>query len=105
MQEPYLSRRINVLENVILFESRNQPLKIDNLMSNQPKKSKRDIRTFEAEDDVAKMLDDAISAGAQLKDLVNEALRIHGPEVLAAKVKELRKKADEIEKRIGGGKR
>lgn len=73
--------------------------------SKSGKSAKRpNMKSFEADDDVAKMLDDAIAAGAQLKDLVNEALRTYGPEVLAEQVKELRRKADEIEKKIVGGK-
>ena len=63
------------------------------------------MRSFEAEDDVAQMLDEAVSSGAILKDLVNAALKRYGPEILAERVKELRKKADAIEKKIGGGRR
>jgi hypothetical protein len=74
-------------------------------MTDQKKSKKRNMRSFEADPDVAQMLDDAVASGAQIKDLTNEALRLYGPGVLAKQVKELRKKADEIEKRISANKR
>jgi hypothetical protein len=41
------------------------------------------IRSWEADPDVAKLLDLAVSTtGASLKEIVNEALRVHGPAII-----------------------
>lgn len=41
------------------------------------------IRSWEADPDVAKLLDLAVSTtGASLKGIVNEALRVHGPAII-----------------------
>jgi len=57
-------------------------------------KPKRRIRTFEADEDVGKMLDAAIDAGLTLGSLVNDALREVGPEMLSRKSERIRKIAD-----------
>jgi hypothetical protein len=46
--------------------------------SNRPR-----IRSWEADPDVAKLLDLAVmTTGASLKSIVNEALRVHGPAII-----------------------
>jgi hypothetical protein len=41
------------------------------------------IRSWEADPDVAKLLDLAVTTtGASLKEIVNEALRVHGPAII-----------------------
>ena len=41
------------------------------------------IRSWEADPDVAKLLDLAVmTTGASLKSIVNEALRVHGPAII-----------------------
>lgn len=67
-------------------------------------KIKRDMRSFEADDDVAKMLDAAIAAGQTAKELTNLAIRKHGPEILRGMVKEMREQAAELEKKIPASK-
>lgn len=64
----------------------------------------RDMRSFQADEDVAKMLDAAVQAGQTIKDLVNFAVRTHGPTILREMAQEMRDKASELEKKIPGGK-
>ena len=48
------------------------------IRSNRPR-----IRSWEADPDVAKLLDLAVlTTGASLKSIVNEAIRIHGPDII-----------------------
>ena len=47
------------------------------------------IRSWEADPDVAKLLDLAVSTtGASLKGIVNEALRVHGPAIIKRLIEE-----------------
>jgi hypothetical protein len=64
------------------------------------KGNKRDIRTFEPDTDVAEMLDLAIESGESLGELVNAAVRKHGPGVLRERVEQLRRAASSLEKKI-----
>lgn len=62
---------------------------------------KRAMRSFQPDPDVDAMLEEAVSSGVVLKELMNEAMRKHGPSVLREQVKRLREQADRIEKKIG----
>lgn len=71
------------------------------------KKIKRHIRSFEADDDVHVMLDNAQEDGVTLSTLCNLALRRHGPEIIR---EELEKQAEKAMRwvrpatvRTGGG--
>ena len=69
---------------------------------NAPKSTpKRRMRSFEADADVARMLDDAVASGATQAEIINSALREHGPEMLRGHAKKLRAAAARLEKTIG----
>jgi hypothetical protein len=56
------------------------------------------IRSWEADPDVAKLLDLAVSTtGASLKGIVNEALRVHGPAIIKRLLEEREEPRRELE--------
>lgn len=69
------------------------------------KRAKRNIVTFIPDEDVDALIEAAIASGATLKEIANAAIRKHGREILSERAKELRKKADELEKGISLSKR
>jgi len=69
------------------------------------KKSPRRMKSFEADADVAEMLDKAAKAGATLTSFMNEAVRKQGPGVLRELAETLRKTADELDKSASSDKR
>lgn len=71
----------------------------------ETKPKRKRMRSFEADPDVAQMLDAAADSGAVITDIANEALRKHGPEILRDYAKKLREKAESIEKSISVCKR
>lgn len=60
------------------------------------------MRSWEADKDVAKMLDDAERLGAVKKEIINKALRKYGPAALREELKRMRQELDEIERRNTG---
>lgn len=71
----------------------------------QQTKKKRQMRSFEADADVAEMLEAAVQAGRNLTHIMNAALRKHGPDILGEMAKEMREQADALEKKISSSKR
>ncbi len=69
------------------------------------KPKRKRMRSFEADPDVAQMLDAAAAGGAVITEIANEALRKYGPEVLKEHIKKLREQADSLEKNISASKR
>lgn len=67
------------------------------------KTTKRDIRSFEADKDVAQMLDAAIKAGVIQTKIINEAIRKVGKSVLRQSGEKLIEEADKIERNSGAG--
>lgn len=74
-------------------------------MSEKPNKPQKkapqrpNMRSWEADDDVAALLDDAEKLGAIKKEIINKALRKYGPAALREELKRLRHEIDEIERR------
>jgi len=65
--------------------------------SNRPR-----IRSWEADPDVAKLLDLAVmTTGASLKSIVNEALRVHGPAIIRRLLTDREAPRKELEKILG----
>lgn len=73
-------------------------------MKAKKKLTRPNMKSFEADEDVAKMLEQIIASGATLRDVVNAAVRAHGPDILKRRIKELRSCAADIEKTISEGK-
>lgn len=72
--------------------------------SSPKSKKKRNIRTFEADKDVAEMIDAAVEAGLTQHEILNEALREAAPAYLAKVAEKFRRKADGLEQKISGPK-
>lgn len=72
------------------------------IMSEKPKKKapqRPNMRSWEADEDVAKLLDDAERLGAIKREIINKALRKYGPAALKEELKRMRSELDEIERR------
>lgn len=57
------------------------------------KKIKRNMRSFEADDDVNVMLDNAVEDGVRISTLCNTALRRYGPEIIREELEKQAAKA------------